>query len=105
MPKSKSKKIKEGAAVHHDGHVFITGLGASAGGIQALQEFFQNVPPHSGIGYIVILHLSPDHDSHLAGVLQGATEMPVSQVTKKTKVMPDQVYVVPPNRHLTMDDG
>jgi chemotaxis response regulator CheB len=52
-----------------DGFLLV-GLGASAGGIQALKEFFENVPENSGIAYVVILHLSPDHDSRLAQVLQ-----------------------------------
>jgi PAS domain S-box-containing protein len=83
----------------------IVGLGASAGGIQAFQEFFQHVPPKTGMAYVVILHLSPDHDSKLANVLQTTTKMPVQQVNKKVKVEPDHVYVVPPNQHLTMSDG
>src|SRR5215831_13965830 len=90
--------------VEKDGFL-ITGLGASAGGIQAFQEFFQHVPPKSGIAYVVILHMSPDHDSHLAQVLQTTTKMPVTQVNEKVKVEPDNVYVVPPNQHLTMQDG
>src|SRR5215216_5473786 len=83
----------------------IAGLGASAGGIQAFQEFFHHVPLKSGIAYVVILHLSPDHDSRLAQVLQTTTKMPVKQVNEKIKVEPDHVYVVPPNQHLTMQDG
>src|SRR5215204_1403859 len=83
----------------------IVGIGASAGGIQALQEFFENVPDETGMAYVVILHLSPDHDSRLAEVLQATTSMPVKQVTEKEKVEPDHVYVVPPNQHLTMLDG
>lgn len=83
----------------------IVGLGASAGGIQAFREFFQHTPPKSGIVYVVILHLSPDHDSSLAKVLQAVTKMPVLQVTEKVQVEKDHVYVVPPNQHLTMKDG
>jgi PAS domain S-box-containing protein len=81
----------------------IVGLGASAGGIQALQEFFRNVPENSGMAYVVILHLSPDHDSKLAQVLQLETEMPVTQVKERTVIKPDHVYVVSPDRHLTME--
>src|ERR1044072_7955840 len=80
-----------------DGNFFIVGIGASAGGIQALQEFFEKVPANSGMAYVVILHLSPDHDSRLAEVLQGTTRMNVSQVTEKTHIEPNHVYVVPPN--------
>lgn len=83
----------------------IAGLGASAGGIQAFQEFFHNTPVDSGIAYVVILHLSPDHDSKLAQVLQTTTQMPVVQVNEKMKVQPDHIYVISPNQHLTMTDG
>jgi two-component system CheB/CheR fusion protein len=83
----------------------IVGLGASAGGIKALQEFFLNVPGNSNMAYVVILHLSPDHDSQLASVLQHVTQIPVMQVIEKTMIKPDHIYVVPPNRHLTMEDG
>ena len=57
----------------------IVGLGASAGGVQALQTFFAQVPADSGIAYVVILHLSPDHDSKLAEILQTETSIPVTQ--------------------------
>jgi two-component system, chemotaxis family, CheB/CheR fusion protein len=83
----------------------IAGLGASAGGIQALQEFFEHVPADSGVAYVVILHLLPDHDSRLAEVLQMVATIPVSQVREKTRVEPNHVYVVPPNQHLEMQDG
>ena len=83
----------------------ITGIGASAGGIRAFQDFFQNVPANSGIAYVVILHMSPDHDSHLAQVLQATTKMRVTQVNEKVRVEPDNIYVVPPNKHLTMSNG
>lgn len=81
----------------------IVGIGASAGGVQALQQFFRNVPEDSGIAYVVILHLSPDHDSQLARVLQVETQIPVAQVTEKIELKPDHIYVVPPNCHLTIE--
>lgn len=84
---------------------FIVGIGASAGGVQALQAFFNSTPPSSGMAFVVILHLSPDYDSKLTEVLRRVTSMPVEQVNKKTRIRPNQVYVVPPNRHLTMSDG
>jgi chemotaxis methyl-accepting protein methylase len=110
MAKSKANKDGQPAAkisaTKFDGDSFvITGIGASAGGIQAFQDFFQNVPANSGIAYVVILHMSPDYDSHLAQVLQTTAKMPVTQVNEKVKVEPDNVYVVPPNQHLTMSDG
>ncbi len=70
-----------------------------------MRYFFQNVPAQSGIAYVVILHLSPDHDSRLAEVLQSASSIPVTQVTENTRIQPDHVYVVPPNQHLILSDG
>jgi chemotaxis response regulator CheB len=110
MAKSRSNKKSEpntdtAAIKPAPGEFLITGLGASAGGIQALKDFFEHVPERSGIAYVVILHLLPDHDSKLAEVLQTTTTMPVKQVKEKVKVEPDHVYVVPPDQHLTMVDG
>lgn len=83
----------------------IVGIGASAGGIQALKIFFEHVPHDSGMAYVVILHLSPDHESKLAEVLQVTATIPVTQVREKTHLKPNHVYVVPPNQSLTMQDG
>jgi two-component system CheB/CheR fusion protein len=83
----------------------IVGLGASAGGIHALKEFFAQVPAESGMAYVVILHLSPHHDSKLAEVLQLTSAIPVTQVQDRVRVMPDHVYVISPNRSLKMEDG
>jgi PAS domain S-box-containing protein len=83
----------------------IVGVGASAGGVQALKLFFEQVSADSGMAYVVILHLSPDHDSKLAEVLRVVAKIPVQQVTERTKVIPNHIFVVPPNQHLTMADG
>ena len=83
----------------------VVGLGASAGGIRAFKEFFAHMPPGSGMAYVVILHLSPEHESHLAEVLQVATEMPVTQVEDSVPIEPNHVYVIPPNKSLAMNDG
>ena len=83
------------------GKFFIVGLGASAGGVQVLKEFFRRVPVDSGMAYIVILHLSPDHDSLLAEILQTVSTIPVTQVTETTSVVPNQVYVIPPTNTST----
>jgi two-component system CheB/CheR fusion protein len=83
----------------------VVGLGASAGGIKALKDFFAHVAPTSGAAYVVILHLSPSHDSRLAEVLQTTARMPVSQVTASVPIEADHVYVVPPNKSLTIADG
>jgi two-component system CheB/CheR fusion protein len=83
----------------------IVGMGGSAGAITAFREFFRNVPPASGMAYVVILHLSPDHDSHLAEVLQHSTDLPVTQLQESVRIQPDHIYVISPNKSLTMSDG
>jgi two-component system CheB/CheR fusion protein len=83
----------------------VVGLGASAGGIQALREFFEHAPADSGLAYVVILHLSPDHDSQLAQVIQAVTSIPVTQVTEQVEIAPNHIYVVPPNQHLVLEEG
>jgi chemotaxis response regulator CheB len=83
----------------------VVGLGASAGGIKALKEFFANVPAKSDMAYVVILHLSPDHDSSLAEVLQQTAAIPVTQVKGRVHVEPDHVYVISPNKSLSINDG
>ena len=85
--------------------LLVVGLGASAGGIEALRTFFSHVSPDSGSAYVVILHLSPDHDSKLAEVLQTSASIPVTQVTHPVRIEPNCVYVVPPNRKLDISHG
>jgi two-component system CheB/CheR fusion protein len=88
-----------------DGQFLVVGVGASAGGVEALMAFFEQVPAQSGLAYIVILHLSPDFNSQLAQILQNVTSLPIRQVNEKVKVVPDHVYVISPNQHLVMEDG
>ena len=83
----------------------VVGLGGSAGSIPSFREFFRNVPSDSGMAYVVILHLSPQHESHLAEVLQGSASIPVTQVEEGVTVEPNHVYVIPPNKSLALADG
>jgi two-component system CheB/CheR fusion protein len=88
-----------------DENFLVVGIGASAGGVPALREFFSHVPAYTKMAYVVILHLSPDHDSHLAEVLQSASALPVTKVERRVRVEPDHVYVIPPNKNLELKDG
>ena len=84
----------------------IVGIGASAGGIKTLKEFFEEVPADSNLAYVVILHLSPKYESRLAEILQTVSKIPVRQINDKhIKVKPNRVYVIAPNKSLTMSDG
>jgi two-component system, chemotaxis family, CheB/CheR fusion protein len=83
----------------------VVGLGASAGGVEALQTFFEHAPADGGVAYVVVLHLSADHDSVLAEVLQRCTSMPVVQVLESQPMRPDTVFVIPPGKALHSMDG
>lgn len=83
----------------------IVGIGASAGGVEALQRFFKSGPPARGITYVVVVHLAPSHPSHLADILANSTSIPVIQVLSDMAVAPDTVYVIPPNHYLVLDSG
>lgn len=85
--------------------ISVVGIGASAGGVQVLQQLFAEMPTRTGLAFVVVMHLSPDHVSNLAEILQARTEMQVIQVTKTVKVERDRVYVIPPSKHLSMNDG
>src|SRR5438045_54061 len=83
----------------------VVGIGASAGGIKALKDFFAHTPAASGAAYVVILHLSPDHESELAAVLQTSAPIPVTQVLAATPMVGNHVYVIAPNKSLDIADG
>jgi two-component system CheB/CheR fusion protein len=83
----------------------IVGLGASAGGLEALELFLKNVPPTSGLAFVIVQHLDPVHKGIMAELLQRCTPMKVVQVKDRTKVRPDCVYVIPPNRDMSILHG
>ncbi len=83
----------------------IVGIGASAGGLEALELFLKNAPARSGMAYVVILHLDPTHKGAMVELLQRATAMPVVQVRDRQKVKPDCVYVIPPNKDMSILHG
>ncbi len=80
------------------------GIGASAGGVTALQNFFAEIPPDTGAAFVVIVHLEPTYTSELAEILGRKTEMPVQQVNRKVALEPNKIYVIPPNRRLLITD-
>lgn len=87
-------------------HLFpIVGIGASAGGLEALELFLAHVPPACGLAFVVVQHLDPNHKGMMAELLQRSTTMPVIQIKDRTTVVPNHVYVVPPNRDLSILHG
>lgn len=82
----------------------VVGIGASAGGLAALRQLFENLPSDPGLAFVVIVHLSADHESHLAEILQPHAKMPVVQVKETTELRVNQIHVIPPGRNLTAVD-
>lgn len=83
----------------------IVGIGASAGGLEALELFLANVPSNSGLAFVIVQHLDPTHKGILAELLQRSTAMPVVQIRDGMTVRPDCVYVIPPNCDLSLLHG
>jgi two-component system, chemotaxis family, CheB/CheR fusion protein len=84
----------------------IAGIGASAGGIEALREFFDALPEDTGLAYVVIVHLAPKHDSELASILARIVKMPVVEMddNKRLDLKPNCVYVISPDRKLEIEN-
>jgi len=83
----------------------VVGIGASAGGIQALMTFFEHMPNDCGMAFVVIMHLSPKHESNVDKIIQNVTKMPVLQVTQAVAIERNRIYVIPPALDLSMNDG
>jgi two-component system CheB/CheR fusion protein len=82
----------------------IVGIGASAGGIRALQALFDALPDDTGAAYVVIVHLDPQSRSELSAILGARTRMPISQVVGSERLQGNHVYVIPPDRRLQLTD-
>ncbi len=83
----------------------VVGIGASAGGLEALEQFFANTPSDCGMAFVVIQHLDPNHIGIMPELLQRITSMKVFQVTDALKVRENCVYVIPPNKSMSLLNG
>ncbi|MEM9273776.1 MAG: chemotaxis protein CheB [Cyanobacteria bacterium P01_F01_bin.143] len=82
---------------------FVVGIGASAGGLRALEEFFEHVPTDSGAAFVVIQHLSPDFKSLMKELLERRTRMAIYRVTEGMELKPNSIYLIPPGKNLVLD--
>ena len=83
----------------------IVAIGASAGGLEALEAFFRGVPATSGLAFVIIQHLDPNHKDLMPELLQRVSAIPVVQVKDRAKVEPNHVYVIPPNKDMSILHG
>ncbi|MFN7123589.1 MAG: chemotaxis protein CheB, partial [Hydrogenophaga sp.] len=100
-----SEHANQGSAAGVTNAVRAVGLGASAGGLVVLEQFLSHVPPLSGLAYVVVQHLDPTQKAMLVELLQRATDMPVLEATDSMRIEPDVVYVIPPNKEMTLAGG
>ena len=100
-----AEHLEEAIPTHTYHSMPIVGLGGSAGSLAPLQEFFRHMPAEPAMAFVVVLHLSPVHESSLAEILQRCTSMPVLQVSERTQLALNRVYVMPPGKQLVIDDG
>ncbi len=84
---------------------YVTGIGASAGGVKALTTFFDNMPQTKNMAFIIIQHLNPSHDGLTADVISRHTSMEVSQAAEGMVIEPNNVYIIPPNKYLRVEDN
>jgi two-component system CheB/CheR fusion protein len=99
-PRKASPAAPKGEAIY-----FIVGIGASAGGLEALQELFQNLPADTGMGFVVVSHLDPTHLSMLPELIGKTTKMPVSEAKNQTSVKPNSIYIIPRNKRMAIVNG
>ena len=83
----------------------IVGIGASAGGLESLELFFRNIPANTGMAFVIIQHLDPHHKDMLSEILKKYTEMPVLQAQDMVQLKPNSVYVIPPNKSMSLLNG
>ena len=103
QPRSTATKAK--TTTDTNAPVPVVGLGASAGGLQAVSAFLDHAPSDSGAAFVLVHHLDPDHESLMADLLDKHTDMPVVLAENKLLIQPDHVYVIPPNSYLEIKDG
>ncbi len=83
----------------------IAAIGASAGGLDAFTQLLRNLPSVTGMGFVLIQHLAPEHDSQLSEILRRTTQMPVNEAQDGMRIVPNSVYVIPPNTLMTLEQG
>ncbi len=88
------------------GHLFpIVGIGGSAGALEAFTRLLQALPNNTDMAFVIVQHLDPHHSSHLPEILAKSTSMPVRNVEDGLSIQPNEVYVIPPNATMILEDG
>lgn len=103
--KAKPVERAERSGEQKKGQFYVVGIGASAGGLEAFERFFQNMPTRTNLAFVLVPHLDPTHSSILPKLVQKHTKMEVIQASDGVEVTPGRVYVIGPNRDLVILNG
>jgi len=98
-------EIDQSTAAPEGAPLYVVGVGASAGGLEALEQLFTNLPPDTGMAFVVVQHLSPDFDSMMGELLHRQTEMPIHKVEDGMPVEPNSIYLIPPKKEMIISSG
>ncbi len=90
-------------APHANSRFPVVGIGASAGGLEAMTSLVKELESHLGMAYVLVLHLDPARESKVSEILSRTTKIPVVQAEDGMRVEPDHIYVIPPNCDMTID--
>ncbi len=104
---SANSSLPEDKPIHPSDSFPIVGIGASAGGLATFEAFFSAIPPSvdCGMAFVIVQHLSPDHKSLLCELIQRHTTMQVHEITNNIEIQPDNTYIIPPCKNITLCDG
>lgn len=116
LPQKKRASTKDGSSAGHTKGVSetevasqavqaVVGIVASAGGLDAFKQFFQAIPADNGLAFVLVPHLDPNHESYMVQLLGKQTRMPVSEAQGGQRLEASHVYVIPPNRYLSLHKG
>jgi two-component system CheB/CheR fusion protein len=105
MEQRSREKIPNETDIPQDKSAAIVGIGASAGGLEAIEAFFKAMPSDSGMAFVVVQHLSPDYKSMMVELLSRRTDLPVLRAENGMQVEPDHIYLIPPKKNLTIFHG
>ena len=95
----------QGASEKRGDGIVIVGVGASAGGLEAYTQLLKHLPLDTGMGFVLVQHLDPEHESALAQILSCATSLPVREITHNLPVQANHVYIIPRDTNLTIEQG
>lgn len=105
MSQSPSEPIASGTAPATGAPLFLVGIGASAGGLESIEAFFDKMPPDTGMAFVVIQHLSPTFKSLMSELLAPRTQMRIQRIEDGLLIEPNTVYLNPPKKEVLIEKG